>query len=563
MEQTEKPLRVAIYIRVSTKHQVDKDSLKVQKRELISYCKFVMNCNNYEIFEDAGFSAKNTDRPDYQAMMDKLRTGQYTHLLVWKIDRISRNLLDFASMYAELKELGVNFVSKNEQFDTSTAMGEAMLKIILVFAELERKMTSERVTAVMYSRASNGQWNGGRTPYGYKYTKKSNIFTISEPSASIVRRIFRLYELYESIDVIVSILNNTKIAPPASDTWTHPAVKGILTNAFYKGTYEYGTATADSGIVRIDNHHPAIIPSEVFDKLQPSLNSPGNPLTIIGRPCRHIYIFHLMLVCGNCGRRFMSGHTNRKTIKTGPVDYVTYLCNNVFPSYHAKGEKKPRMCSSAYVNEPYIAHFALTIIYNILCIQQSGIKSTVNRTVLQNMITDGLEDGITVDAHSLSIIKKQIRQGGAPVSLELAFRGCDSYAGESALLEEHKQRYSTALQRLEAMRPDLSMEDYELELAEVVSRIEHTNKDIELFAEATKAHDTDSAETANKAAMLLLELGIEHGDKLDIKAFIENASNEFLKDFFHALISTITITTRRITQIVFQSGLAMNFSYKD
>ena len=135
-------LKVAIYIRVSTHWQIDKDSLQVQKRELIAYAEMVLGIKEFEIFEDAGYSAKNTDRPDYQRMMGRLRTGEFSHLLVWKIDRISRNLLDFASMYNELKDLGITFVSKNEQFDTSSAIGEAMLKIILVFAELERNMTS-------------------------------------------------------------------------------------------------------------------------------------------------------------------------------------------------------------------------------------------------------------------------------------------------------------------------------------------------------------------------------------------------------------------------------------
>ena len=125
------------------------------------------------IFEDAGYSAKNTDRPDYQQMMSRMRTGEFSHLLVWKIDRISRNLLDFSVMYAELKELGVVFVSKNEQFDTSSAMGEAMLKIILIFAELERKTTSERVSAVFVSRANDGIWNGGKVPYGTPTTKRA------------------------------------------------------------------------------------------------------------------------------------------------------------------------------------------------------------------------------------------------------------------------------------------------------------------------------------------------------------------------------------------------------
>lgn len=132
--------------------QIDKDSLPLQKNDLINYAKYALNISEYEIFEDAGYSAKNTDRPRYQQMMARLRTGEFSHLIVWKIDRISRNLLDFAAMYDELKRLGVVFVSKNEQFDTSTAIGEAMLKIILIFAELERKMTSERVTAVMLSR---------------------------------------------------------------------------------------------------------------------------------------------------------------------------------------------------------------------------------------------------------------------------------------------------------------------------------------------------------------------------------------------------------------------------
>ena len=148
-------LKVAIYIRVSTKWQVDKDSLPLQREELPKYAELVLGIKNYEVFEDAGYSAKNTDRPAYQRMMARVRSGEFSHILVWKIDRISRNLLDFASMYQELKDYGVTFVSKNEQFDTSTAIGEAMLKIILVFAELERNMTSERVTAVMLSRAEH------------------------------------------------------------------------------------------------------------------------------------------------------------------------------------------------------------------------------------------------------------------------------------------------------------------------------------------------------------------------------------------------------------------------
>ena len=196
--QSRKP-RVAIYVRVSTVHQVDKDSLPMQKKDLIAYSQLILGTDDYVIFEDAGYSGKNTDRPKFQEMMSQIRAKAFTHLLVWKIDRISRNLLDFASMYSELKDLGVVFVSKNEQFDTSTAMGEAMLKIILVFAELERNMTSERVTAAMISRASSGQWNGGRIPFGYDYNFNTGEFSFNPDEMESVKMIHDLYEEYRSL----------------------------------------------------------------------------------------------------------------------------------------------------------------------------------------------------------------------------------------------------------------------------------------------------------------------------------------------------------------------------
>ena len=82
--------KVAIYIRVSTIHQVDKDSIPMQKKDLIAYCQLILGTDNYEIFEDAGYSGKNTDRPAFQNMMGRIRKGEFTHVLVWKIDRVSK-----------------------------------------------------------------------------------------------------------------------------------------------------------------------------------------------------------------------------------------------------------------------------------------------------------------------------------------------------------------------------------------------------------------------------------------------------------------------------------------
>ena len=89
----------------------------MQRRDLSTYSELILGIPDYEIFEDAGYSGGNTDRPAYQNMMTRIRKGEFSHLLVWKLDRISRNLLDFAAMYEELQRLGVAFVSKTEQFD--------------------------------------------------------------------------------------------------------------------------------------------------------------------------------------------------------------------------------------------------------------------------------------------------------------------------------------------------------------------------------------------------------------------------------------------------------------
>ena len=157
-------------------------------------------------------------------MMDRLRTGEFSHLLVWKIDRISRNLLDFANMYQELKNLGVTFVSKNEQFDTSSAIGEAMLKIILIFAELERNITSERVTAVMLSRAENGQWNGGRIAYGYDFDKKEKVFSLNPIENKVYNLILDLYEQYQSVLYVTRYLNDHGFRTRGGKEWTSSAV---------------------------------------------------------------------------------------------------------------------------------------------------------------------------------------------------------------------------------------------------------------------------------------------------------------------------------------------------
>ncbi|MCC8067493.1 MAG: recombinase family protein, partial [Clostridiales bacterium] len=323
--------KVAIYIRVSTAMQIDKDSLQVQRRELIAYANMVLSIDDYEVFEDPGFSAKNTDRPAYQVMMARLRTGEFSHLLVWKIDRISRNLLDFTAMYSELKDLGVTFISKNERFDTSSAIGEAMLKIILVFAELERQMTAERVTAVMLSRANNGQWNGGRIPYGYDYDKQTKLFSINQDEAKVILLAYDLYEEKQSILYVSRHFNEIGLKTRAGNSWSATTVYGLLTNKFSTGTYVYNShrrgrvrgESDETEWIKIENHHPAIIDDVRYDRMQYVLQRNRRGVSKQGDSYvkKNVHIFGGLCRCGLCGGNMAANLDRRRANGWRPSQY--------------------------------------------------------------------------------------------------------------------------------------------------------------------------------------------------------------------------------------------------
>ena len=184
----------AIYGRQS----VDKvDSISIESQ--IEFCQYETRGGVYKVFQDKGFSGKNTDRPDFQRMMDCIRGGEVSRVIVYKLDRISRSILDFANMMEEFQKFGVEFVSCNEKFDTSTPMGRAMLNICIVFAQLERETIQMRVTDAYLSRSRKGFYMGGPIPMGFKLEpymldgKKTARYVVDPEPAEIIKLIYSMY----------------------------------------------------------------------------------------------------------------------------------------------------------------------------------------------------------------------------------------------------------------------------------------------------------------------------------------------------------------------------------
>ena len=158
-----------------------------------------MKGGSCRVFKDKGYSGKNTDRPEFQKLLGEIRKGKVRRVVVYKLDRISRSILDFANMMELFQEYDVEFVSSTEKFDTSTPMGRAMLNICIVFAQLERETIQKRVTDAYYSRCLKGFHMSGQAPYGFDLepTVVENIRTkmmVADPiAASHVRLMFEMY----------------------------------------------------------------------------------------------------------------------------------------------------------------------------------------------------------------------------------------------------------------------------------------------------------------------------------------------------------------------------------
>ncbi len=153
------------------------------------------------VYEDEGFSAKNTDRPRFRQMLADMRTCRPDYLVCYRLDRISRNVSDFSALIEELNERGISFVCIKEEFDTSKPMGKAMMYIASVFAQLERETIAERVRDNMLMLARTGRWLGGTAPLGYGSEKISEIIIDGR-----IRTACRLKEIPAELETV-----NTKI----------------------------------------------------------------------------------------------------------------------------------------------------------------------------------------------------------------------------------------------------------------------------------------------------------------------------------------------------------------
>lgn len=320
---------VGIYVRVSTENQVDDGySIGEQTDKLKKYCD-IKDWNVTNVYTDGGWSGSNIKRPGMELLIKDVKEHRIDTVLVYKLDRLSRSQKDTLYLIEDVFNANdVAFISLNENFDTSTAFGKAMVGILSVFAQLEREQITERMRMGRIGRAKAGYFKGGPTPpFGYDYIDGELV--INPVQAEIVKQIFSEYDSGMSLSHLTRKLNNEGHIGK-NINWHYTVVRQTLTNDDYIGNVHYLG-------VSYEGRHKAIISEKVFKHVQSELKRRqiaayekfNNP-----RPFRAKYMLSGLLRCGRCGSSMSSqlsnnsGHLNGKRISY----YVRYHCVSSQPS---------------------------------------------------------------------------------------------------------------------------------------------------------------------------------------------------------------------------------------
>jgi site-specific DNA recombinase len=272
-----KPVRCAIYTRVSTEHGLDQEfnSLDAQYDAASAYIKSQAHAGWTLIksrYDDGGYSGGSTDRPDLQRLLDDIRARKIDVIVVYKVDRLTRSLADFAKLVELFDAQGVSFVSVTQQFNTTTSMGRLTLNVLLSFAQFEREVTSERIRDKIAASKRKGLWVGGPLPLGY--AMKDGKIAVVEDEAERVRLIYRRYLELGGVNELARDLREkdvrTKIRLRATGATQGgiPFERGslfyLLRNRFYIGEVRY------KGEI-LPGEQPAIMERELFDAVQQKL----------------------------------------------------------------------------------------------------------------------------------------------------------------------------------------------------------------------------------------------------------------------------------------------------
>ena len=298
-------IRCAIYTRKSHEEGLDQEfnSLDAQRSSAEAYIQSQVHEGWHRIatrYDDGGFSGGNMERPALAALIGDIHAGRIDCVIVYKVDRLSRSLLDFAQLISLFDEHNVSFVSVTQQFNTTTSMGRLTLNILLSFAQFEREIIGERIRDKKLATARQGKYIGGQPVLGLDIVDKK--YVVNREEAKQVRRMFEMFLELESCRKVAEALNAEGIVTKQYRTKTGKDFGGKP----WKGRVVYDHLTDRKYIGQIvhkdkayPGEHTAIVKTDLFEKVQEVLR--GNKTYTHKHQVERFALQRRMLRCGECG----------------------------------------------------------------------------------------------------------------------------------------------------------------------------------------------------------------------------------------------------------------------
>jgi len=346
-------VRVAIYTRKSTEEGLEQEfnSLDAQREAALAYIANRRHLNWQVVpdeYNDGGYTGGNMERPALQRLLRDIRQSRIDCVVTYKLDRITRSLIDFARLMTLFEQHHVAFVSVTQEFDSSTPVGRLTLNILSSFSQFEREIISERTRDKMAASRKKGMFVGGFPPYGYDIDPATHKLAINPAEAEIVREIYETFLNVQSVTTVMHALNakgyRTKTFTSrrrrvyAGNPWCRFYVRRVLTNPLYVGKVRY------HGELYPGQHEP-IITQDRWDAVQRLLTGGKDTPT---KSTRQVALLRGVLQCGHCGCA-MSPSSCRKPNKA----YRYYVCST--SQRHASQTCPVRSVPAGEVEEVVIA----------------------------------------------------------------------------------------------------------------------------------------------------------------------------------------------------------------
>ncbi len=322
-------VRCAVYTRKSSEEGLEQEfnSLDAQREAGEAYVRSQAGAGwacLADRYDDGGFTGGNTDRPGLQRLMRDVEAGRVDCVVVYKVDRLSRSLLDFAALMRTFEQYNVGFVSVTQQFNTASSMGRLVLNVLLSFAQFEREIVSERTRDKIAATRRKGKWAGGWPVLGYDVDPAGFKLKVNDAEADRVRAIFALYLEHGSLLPVVEELRERGWANKrwelrkggfrGGSAFTRTSLYHLLTNPVYVGKVRY-KAEVHAG------EHAAVVDAAVWQRVQAHLARNGRSGAGGGRAGAGDALLGGLLRCAACDAAMSPSHTTK-----GSKRYRYYTC---------------------------------------------------------------------------------------------------------------------------------------------------------------------------------------------------------------------------------------------